>query len=208
MIAILFNLATGIAALERATIIKVGADVPVRVRFSEAPGAVTAMQVALGTADELPEVLAFTEDFESENAHTWVALLDASDARLVSFIEGKRASAVDMEIVCVLDGVRRVTANLSVTVQPPIITAGTTSAGGGVGPFRRLAGVTDYTGGGATKLDGVPSASFAAGDWVAFSHATEGLRIFEFSVAATAETSPTFVRCDDADGVKGWKLIN
>lgn len=208
MISILFNLETKVAKVANAATIKVGADVPVQVVFSAAPGDLSALFFALGTDGAEPDVLAYVEDFETVNATTFVLLLDASDSRLADFMATKPATGVVAELVCVLDGERIVTPNLSVTVQPPIITNGTTSSGGGVGPFKRLVGVTDYTGGGATKLDGTATAGLSEGQWLAFNHATDGLRIYEVTFAATAESSPGFVRADDALGTIGFTLIN
>lgn len=130
MISITFDLVTGLAKLNAPGILKLGATVPVQVVFSSAPGVVGSIQLALGTDATAPEVLAYTEDFAAENATTWSALLDASDARLVAEMTGQGPTAFNVELVCTIDEVRQVAPNFSVTVQPAII-AGPESSGGG-----------------------------------------------------------------------------
>ncbi len=127
---ITFDLTTGVAKLATATTIKVGADVPVRVIFTPAPGVVSALQLALGQNDDTAAVLAFTEDFTAENETTWTALLDAGDTRLATFMDGKTATAVVAELVAIVEGARLVTPNLSITVQPAIINGPDTAPGG------------------------------------------------------------------------------
>ncbi len=130
MINLAFDLVTGLARLATTAVLKLGSDVPVRVVFSAAPGDATTLQLALGTDATPPAVLAFTEDFSSENETTWTALLDASDTRLATFMTGKRATNVNAELICVVDGARQVAPNLQVTVQPAIVTGPTSSQGG------------------------------------------------------------------------------
>jgi len=130
MITLNFDLNTGVAKLTQTTIIKQGAAVPVRVVFSAAPGNVDAIQLALGDDAATPQVLAYTEAFIPENDITWTALLDASDSRLTDFMAGKSASTVNVELAVTLDGTRQVAPNLSLSVQPPIVTGPTTSEGG------------------------------------------------------------------------------
>ena len=131
MISIAFDLSTGIAKLTQPATIKLGAEVPVRVVFlSGSPGEVGGMEFALGTNDASADVLAYTDGFAEENETTWSALLDANDTRLADFLAGKTASPVIGELVCVLDGVRRVAANLGITVQPRVIDGPETSEGG------------------------------------------------------------------------------
>ncbi len=130
MIHLTYDPVTGVAKLVLAAIIKLGADVPVRVTFTGAPGTVGALQLALGSPDADSDVLAYTEDFTSESDRVWTALLDASDTRLATFMTDKTATAVNAELVAVIDGIRRVTPNLTVTVQPPIVVGPETSEGG------------------------------------------------------------------------------
>jgi hypothetical protein len=130
MITINFDLNTGVAKLAQTTIIKQGAAVPLRIVFSAAPGSVNAIQLALGDDASTPQVLAYTEAFAAENDITWTALLDASDSRLAAFMAGKGASTVNVELAVTLDSTRQVAPNLSLTVQPPIVTGPTVSEGG------------------------------------------------------------------------------
>lgn len=130
MIDLVFNLATGTARLTASTIVKVGADVPVRITFSSAPGMVGTLQLALGSDAAPPAVLAFTGDFIAESATVWTALLDASDTRLAAHLDGKPVAAVNAEIVAVLDGVRIVTPNIPVTVQQALLNGPASSEGG------------------------------------------------------------------------------
>jgi hypothetical protein len=129
MITLSFDMATQVARVTT-TVVKVGADVPVRLTFSAAPGEVSSIQLALGSAVDAPETLAFTEDFAQESATVWTATLDATDTRLVEFMEGKGATVVNAELVIVLDGLRIVCPNVNVTVQPAIISTDPTSEGG------------------------------------------------------------------------------
>jgi len=130
MITILFNLETGTAKLAATTAIVLGADVPVRVIFSAAPGSVDALQLALGTDAAPPAVLAYTEDFSEVNATTFDGLLDSSDSRLLAFMAAKGPTPVNVEVVPTLDGVRRPAPHFQLTVQPRIITGPETSDGG------------------------------------------------------------------------------
>lgn len=130
MITLEFDVATGVAKLAQTATIKVGADVPVKLTFSAAPGTVGDIQLALGSDTPAPTTLAFTDDFASENSTTYTALLDASDTRLATHLSGKGPTTVNVELVCVLDGVRRVAPNVQVTVQPRVISGPESSAGG------------------------------------------------------------------------------
>lgn len=158
MIAILFDLDSGSAKLSTATTIKLGADVPILVTFSTAPGAVGTMQLALGTADAASTILAFTDVFEEVDELNWSATLDAGDTRLAAFMSGKQPATVNAELVAVLDGLRQVAANLPVTVQPAIITGGAASQGG---PFDWTIKTANYT---AVRGDAV-QADTSAGAW-------------------------------------------
>lgn len=130
MIIINFDIVAGTAKLSATTTIVQGADVPVQVVFSAAPGTTGAIAVALGTDAAPPVILAYTNAFESENPTTWNALLDSSDSRLATFMTGKGPSAVNMQVSAVIDGVQLIAPNVSITVQPPIVTGDPTSDGG------------------------------------------------------------------------------
>ncbi|HSI10723.1 MAG TPA: hypothetical protein VK961_01705 [Chthoniobacter sp.] len=130
MITLNFDLTTGVAKLAQTATIKQGAIVPVRVVFSTVPGSVDAIRLAFGDDSTAPQVLAYTEAFTVENDITWTALLDASDERLAAFMAGKGPTTVNVELSVTLDGTRQVAPNLSLTVQPPIVTGPTTSEGG------------------------------------------------------------------------------
>ncbi len=130
MISLTFDLVTGIAKLTQAATLKVGADVPVRLTFSAAPGEVTTLQLALGTNEAAPTLLAFTDVFAQVDDQTWEATLDANDTRLATYMTGKSATAVNAELVAIIDGLRQVTPNLSATVQPAIISGDPTSESG------------------------------------------------------------------------------
>lgn len=130
MIALTFDLITGVAKLVQAAVIVLGGDVPVRVVFATSPGSVDGLQLALGTDGETPAILAFTEDFTEESDTVWVALLDASDTRLADYMADKGATAISAELVCTLDGVRRPAPHVAVTVQRAIISGAPTSESG------------------------------------------------------------------------------
>ena len=130
MITLNFDLNTGVAKLAQTATIKQGATVAVRVVFTAAPGSVDGIQLALGDDSTTPQVLAYTAAFAPENDITWTALLDASDERLSGFMAGKGPTTVQVELSVTLDGSRQVAPNLSLTVQPPIVTGPTTSEGG------------------------------------------------------------------------------
>lgn len=129
MLTLNFDLNTGVAKLAQTSIIKQGAAVPVRVVFSTAPGSVDLIQLALGDDSAAPQVLAYTEAFTAENDFTWTGLLDANAAGLAGFMAGKGVSTVNVELSVTLDGHRQVAPNLSLSVQPPIVTGPTTSEG-------------------------------------------------------------------------------
>jgi hypothetical protein len=130
MININFDLTVGIAKFAQTTVIKQGAQVPVRVVFSVAPGSVSSIKLALGDDSDAPTVLAYVDTFAAENDTTWSGLLDASDTRLVAFMAGKGPTAVNLELTATIDGVRQVAPNLSLTIQPAIVTGPTSSEGG------------------------------------------------------------------------------
>lgn len=135
MIALNYDLTTGIAKLAQPAVIKLGADVPVKLTFSAAPGDVTSVQFALGTDAAAPAVLAFTEDFEDESETVFLALLDANDARLIAHLAGSALKVVKAELITVIDGAREVTPNLDVTVQQALV----------AGPEETEGGPTYYT---------------------------------------------------------------
>jgi hypothetical protein len=130
MITIIFDLNTGVAKFAQTTVIKQGADIPVRIVFSAAPGDVTSVQLALGDDSDTPTVRAYTETFAQENDTTWTGVLDASDPRLAALMSGKGPSTLNLELAVTLDGERQVAPNLSLTVQPPIVAGPTTSESG------------------------------------------------------------------------------
>ncbi len=130
MIALTFDLNTGLAKFAQTTTIKQGADVPVQLVFSAAPGAVSAIKLALGDDSNAPSVLAYTDTFSQDNDTTWSAVLDASDTRLHTFMSGKGPTSVNLELTVVINGESQVAPNLSLTVQPPIVAGPTTNDGG------------------------------------------------------------------------------
>jgi len=132
MISLTYDITTGLVKVAAPALIKLGADVPVRLTFSADPGDVSSLQLALGTDAADPDTLAFTETFTSEDETDtiWTAVLDASDSRLSDFMSGKGPTLVNLEIVAVLDGERNVAPNVGVTVQPAIISGAPTSEGG------------------------------------------------------------------------------
>ena len=130
MIIINFDLTSGVAKLAQTTVIKQGAQVPVQVVFSAAPGSVSSIKLALGDDTDAPSVLAYADTFTAENDTTYTATLDASDTRLATYMTGKGPTAVDLELAVTLDGVPQVAPNLSISVQPRIISGPTTSDGG------------------------------------------------------------------------------
>lgn len=80
--------------------------------------------------------------------------------------------------------------------------------GGGSGDFTYLPSVTGYTGGGASKLDGVTTVGVSVGLVYGFDHATDGGRLYVLLAGTTAENSPNIIRPDDYNGItniKYWK---
>ena len=130
MITLNYDLATDTVKLAQPATLKLGADVPVRVVFSAAPGDVSLLAVALATPDATAGVLAFTDVFAEEGARVWTALLDASDTRLAAWMEDKTATAVNLELRAVLDGKNLLAPNVSVTVQPAALDGPATSSTG------------------------------------------------------------------------------
>lgn len=130
MINLSYDITTGVARVLQPSTVKVGADVPVRVTFSAAPGEITAMELALGSEATPPAVLAYTEDFTQESATVWLATLDASDSRLVEYMAARGATAVNVELACLIDGKHEVAPNVAVTVQPRVISGPESTEGG------------------------------------------------------------------------------
>ena len=130
MIILNFDLTTGQAKLAASTTIKVGAMVPVQVVFSAAPGSMGGIKLALGDDSDAPAVLAYVDSFSEVNDTTWTAVLDCTDSRLITFMSGKGPAAVNLELAPTLDGEYQPAPNVSVTVQPCIISGDPTSDGG------------------------------------------------------------------------------
>lgn len=223
MIAVLFDLDSGVAKLALPATIKLGADVPVAVVFSRAPGAVSALELALGQADATAAVLAFTETFDQENDTTWLATLDASDTRLATFMAGEATANVNAELVAVIDGLRQVSANLSVTVQIATINGSTTAQG----PFAWLIKAANYTAqsgdaiqadtsGGAFTITLPPAPTI--GDAVAIEDATasfathhltiarNGLKVNGSAADYTASTVNATLRATYISSAYGWSI--
>lgn len=130
MIDLTFNLATKVARLVQAVTIKPGGGVPVRVTFSAAPNALTALSLALGSDATPPAVLAYAEDFTEESETVWTALLDAGDTRLVEFMAAKSVASVNAELTAEIDGETAICPNVSVTVQHRVVSGDPTGVGG------------------------------------------------------------------------------
>lgn len=130
MITLNYDIVTQVARFASAAVIVMGGDVPVRIVFSADPGTVDGLQLALGTDATTPDVLAYTDVFVAENATTYTAVLDASDARLAAFMAAKGTTVVNAELVATLNGDRLPAPHLPVSVQKPIITGPTTGGGG------------------------------------------------------------------------------
>lgn len=78
-----------------------------------------------------------------------------------------------------------------------------------VRPFVVLQGVTGYTGGGATKIDGIATVSQAV-PLTAFATITSLIHFYQLRAGTDAEASPTIIRPDDYNGVtnaKVWELL-
>lgn len=234
MIDISYDIDAEVAKLVRPTTIKVGRAVPVRITFTAAPGAVSLIQLALGTDGASPQQLAYTETFTQENATTWTALLDASDTRLVTYMTGKGPTTIDVELIFTIDGEPQSPANVQITVQPSIITGPTTSEGGpdyltsAAGDARYaqigslatkadvqtsvifLPTVTGYTGGGAANLDGIATAGLITSRVFFFKHATDGGRLYLLRDGTDAASSPGIIRPADFDSstnAKVWESV-
>lgn len=79
--------------------------------------------------------------------------------------------------------------------------------GGGSGDVEFLEAVTGYTGGGATKLDGVTTTTVTVPKLYAFDHATEGVLFYLLKAGTTAESSPDIIRPDDYAGGTNEKIF-
>lgn len=69
--------------------------------------------------------------------------------------------------------------------------------------------ITEYTGGDAEDLDSIATVDRSPGQYIAFAHATDGLRFYELISSTDAESSPTTIRPDDYNGTtnqKVWRL--
>ena len=120
MIDLAFDILTGVVKPAGPVVIKAGAGVPVRLTTSGAPGSLSGLKLGVGSDKNPPVLLAETGAFVAENATVYTAILDATDARLVAAIAGKTTAAI-AELVATLNGVRQVSPNFPVTVQPPIV---------------------------------------------------------------------------------------
>lgn len=67
--------------------------------------------------------------------------------------------------------------------------------------------VVGYTGGGATNLDGLVTAStLSAGYYIEFVHATDGPRTYQLTTGTAAESSPDTIRPDDYNASTNAKV--
>lgn len=69
--------------------------------------------------------------------------------------------------------------------------------------------IIGYTGSNVTDLDSISTVNLTPGQYIAFTHATDGLRTYQLVQATTAESSPTVIRPDDyaaATNEKVWVL--
>lgn len=95
-----------------------------------------------------------------------------------------------------------------VTIARDVIT-NSAASNADAGAFKFLSGVTGYTGGGATKLDGVVTAGKTY-NVVAFPVTGDGLRFYQLVAGTDAEASPGIIRPDDYNGAtnaKVWKSL-
>lgn len=133
MLNIQINMAAGSAKLATATPIKAGGSWPVKLVFDSNPGELTTAALALSPQSSTPEVLAYLDVWEKQNATTYTGTLNTNDVRLLAALAGKQAQVVDCELRFSFDGgAVRVFPNFSVTVQPPVVTGPEASEGGPV----------------------------------------------------------------------------
>jgi hypothetical protein len=130
MIQISINTATGSASLANNTTIKAGGLVPVKITFSEDPGTLPLLELALSPESSSPTILAYLEEFQRQNPTTFTGWLNSNDSRLLDFLSGKTSAAIVCEVACTVSGDRRNYPNLKLTVQPPVITGPASSEGG------------------------------------------------------------------------------
>lgn len=129
MIAIAFNLAAKTAKLTAAKIAAAG-EVPIRIEFDGAPGDASAFSLTLGSQGADPAVLAYTDLFVKEDETLWTALLAADDTRLVAALVGKGTLTVVVELRCVLDGALIIARDMTLTVEPAVLSEPAGSEGG------------------------------------------------------------------------------
>ena len=137
MIALNLDLETGVAKLAATTTIKIGAQVLVRINTFRAgqpasPGDAPVFALALGSQEAEPAVLAYLDEFAAENDNTFTGTLDANDSRLIDYMAGKLARAVDLELSWTEDTERQIAPNVAITVQPRVVSGPETSEGGPV----------------------------------------------------------------------------
>src|SRR5438105_13649079 len=119
MITITYPLATGLIKFATNTPVKAYGVIPLTLVFDSAPGTVSSIKFSLGDDSDAPAVLAYTDVWTQQNATTWTAALDATDARLATFMAGKQSTTVDLELIVTIDGVTQYSPNLALTVQQP-----------------------------------------------------------------------------------------
>lgn len=97
---------------------------------------------------------------------------------------------------------------IPVVISKDVITTSVTPSTD-AGSFRFLAGLTGYTGGSATDLDGVVTVGKVF-HVVVFVHATNGLQFYQLVAGTDAEASPGIIRPDDYNGATNarvWKSV-
>lgn len=210
MISLTLDLKEQTLKLARGITIKSGGDVPIRVLFTTAPASLSALEFALGSDEAVPATLAFTDTFTAENATLWTGLLDTTDSRLATALATRAGFTGIGELTTVIAGVRSVWPNVSLPVQRALNGGSEVSLGATqLGRLSFLPAVVGATGGGGTKLDGIPTAGIS---WTAvqFIDAARGLVTYRLRAGTDATAAPGLVRPLDYHGstnARVWESI-
>jgi hypothetical protein len=135
MLSITLDLLTGKATLAAGSTVLAGVSVPVRINCVRAgvaasPGESPAFELAIGTDSAPASILAYMDEFSTENESTFEGILSANDSRLVDYMASKSNTGVKAELRWTVGGVTLAASHFGVTVEPPIITPGAATEGG------------------------------------------------------------------------------
>ena len=134
---ITIDIASNIATVDSAVTIKAGSRVPVNVTFvnNGAPATLSgtpAIQLGLSAQSVPPRVLAYLDVFTAAAANIFTGTLDASDTRLVTYMDDKASAALNVEAAWTLGGELFIAPNFTINAQPQVIAGAESGEGGPV----------------------------------------------------------------------------